>query len=109
MEPAKKLCQHCNEKTRRTSGGNRGLCSVCYNNLDVREMYPPMHRYEQEGEGRPLPKSATDARPGSAEKVRVMAERYSRGLDITHPFDQIMDDETQKRGEGWDGDEWDGD
>ena len=40
---------------------------------------------------RPLPPFPTDAVPGSAAKVAVMAERYARGYHLHHPRDARMD------------------
>lgn len=36
---------------------------------------------------RPLPSTPTDAKPGSAAKIRVLAERRALGLELHHPLD----------------------
>lgn len=85
---SKTLCRHC--------GGTwanrpKGLCWSCYRRPGVRQLYPPVskfgRRYHDEPAGGATPLCPTDAPPGSAEKVLVLAERAARGELLFHPLD----------------------
>lgn len=74
----------------------RWMCNTCYRS-PARDLYPLPPEIAKFGQ-RPqqaktlgkIPSRATDARPGSPEKIAVMAERAKRGESLFHP-----DDETQ--------------
>lgn len=83
------ICRHCN-KVR--SNRPRGLCWSCYYAPGVREQYPSTSKYARRGvsdfNGKTKSASApTQALPGSAEKVNVLAERARLGLSLWHPMD----------------------
>jgi hypothetical protein len=50
-----------------------------------------MNRSAAHSASRPLPPTPTIARPGSREKVAVMADRVSRGYQAMHPKDATLD------------------
>lgn len=87
--PAPKVCRHCKKV-----GVNRprGLCWSCYYAPGVKALYPPTSKYAQRGVGnftgvQPLPAEATDAEPGSAEKLAILIARAARGEQLFHPRD----------------------
>ncbi len=84
-----KKCQHCKRKK---VNRPRGLCWSCYYTPLVRDLHPSTSKYlgKNDDGRRPrfrLPEEPTDARPGSEEKIRIMAARYERGEAIFHPDD----------------------
>ncbi len=69
-------CRHCG---RNRVNRPRGLCWSCYYAPGVRERYPSTSKFAKRGVGNgngmaPLPSSPTGARPGSPEKVAVLAQ-----------------------------------
>jgi hypothetical protein len=83
------LCRHCKE---RRKGRTRGLCSRCYEKKEVRSLYPPDDRSVIKGHGHTVAKDLkgwepTDHLPGTAEKIKVLERRASKGLPLWHPFD----------------------
>lgn len=82
-------CRHCHKsKVNRP----RGLCWSCYYKPGVRDKYPSTSKYARRGHGNitgtpPEPVRATDAEPGSEEKIRVLAERVRRRESLWHPED----------------------
>lgn len=93
-------CVHC-----KLNVGNRprGLCSRCYyRKKEVRNLYPvkAINYYVEYGSRRapvpdfngrtPLPVGPTDATPGSLDKLRVLEERASNGLQLHHPLDRKL-------------------
>jgi hypothetical protein len=84
-----KICRHCHQcKVSRP----RGLCWACYYTPGVRELYPSTSKYAVRGIGNgsgpaPLPARPTRYRPGSAEKLAVLAERARRQETLFHPAD----------------------
>ena len=83
------LCRHC-QKVR--SNRPRGLCWSCYYTPGVREQYPSTSKYARRGvsdfNGQAhVAAKPTQAPPGSAEKVEVLAERARLGLSLWHPRD----------------------
>lgn len=107
------LCRHCGPTTgKQIKRGARGLCYVCYNDLSIRNQYPPQLRprcvrcdfetrpgEERAGlcsdcfEGRPpkvLPPAdpaPTNVPPWSEDYLAVMAARAQRELPTIHPLD----------------------
>lgn len=83
-------CRHCKAKP---TNRPRGLCWTCWRAPGVKELYPPTSRYANRGVADRtsshdvLPVEATDAEPGSEEKVRVLCERAARGEALHHPGD----------------------
>ena len=80
-------CVHCGRlKVNRP----RGMCYPCYYS-PARELYSPVSKYGRRGvlNGHrngtlPLP---TTARPGTREKLEVLADRAARGERLWHPAD----------------------
>ncbi len=97
---ARPLCRHCHTgKVNRP----RGLCWDCFRKPAVRGLYPP----SDTGKGRrgvlgnnrfKLPNSPTNAEPGSAEKLAVMAQRALDGVSLFHPDDLRIDNVTADAG-----------
>ncbi len=81
-------CRRCH-RLRTTHG--RGLCKRCW--AVARDEYQTMQPAERgpgeatDNRGYPLPALPTAYRPGSAEKVAVMANRVARGVQPHHPMD----------------------
>jgi hypothetical protein len=68
------------------------LCWTCYYTPGVRELYPATNKYARRGAGvgvrRVKPAlEPTDARPGSPEKILVLARRLELGQELWHPGD----------------------
>lgn len=90
-------CRHC--KLPKNLVG-RGLCYRCYQ--DVRDQYAPLRDCfaQERPDGNyhlPCPSEPTDAPPGSAEKMRVLALRVKNGESLWHPADRKYDEND----EGW--------
>ena len=86
------LCRHCN-KTR--ASRPRGLCWSCYYAAGVREQYPSTSKFGRRGvsdfNGRTkLPPAATEAAPGSDEKIAILAERARQRQSLWHPHDATL-------------------
>ncbi len=83
------ICRHCEKaKVNRP----RGLCWSCYYKPGVRDRYPSTSKYARRGIGNfcgqtPLPVFATAARPGSDEKIAILAERARNRQSLWHPND----------------------
>ncbi len=83
------ICRHCQKsKVNRP----RGLCWSCYYTPGVRDRYPSTSKYARRGLANspgplPLPAAATAARPGTEEKIAVLAERVRRREALWHPND----------------------
>ena len=83
------ICRHC-QKVK--SNRPRGLCWSCYYRPGVRDQYPSTSKYARRGVSDFNGKTAqaalpTNALPGTAEKVAVLAERARLGLSLWHPLD----------------------
>jgi hypothetical protein len=94
------LCRHCQ---RVPSNRPRGLCWSCYYRPGVRELYPSTSKFARRGVGdfngeARLPVGPTVARPGSPEKVAILAERARLGVALWHPLDAPMDVESRQLG-----------
>lgn len=85
------VCRHCN---RSTVTRPRGLCWQCYYTPGVKDLYPSTSKYarrntsaipEQFGSS-PLPEPTT-AKPGTREKLEVIAARAKAGTALFHPQD----------------------
>lgn len=90
------VCIHC--RTRKPARA-RGLCHRCYFTPHVRALYqptcPPRHLPSPVGQNAPTKvPTPTSARPGSAEKIRVLEERAARGEQLWHPLDAVGDVES---------------
>ena len=95
-------CLHCHEPRPIRS---RRLCWRCYAVHTVREQYKkiPSLRSGLCGDNKDLPLCpwATDAQPGTPEKMSVMLRRAETGYAIFHPDDPERNDEiTGRRGPG---------
>ncbi len=94
------LCRHCQ---RVPSNRPRGLCWSCYYTPGVRELYPSTSKFARRGVGdfngtAILPTEPTDALPGSAQKVEILAQRALLGVSLWHPLDAPMDVESRRLG-----------
>ncbi|MCX7664983.1 MAG: hypothetical protein N2112_05505 [Gemmataceae bacterium] len=89
------ICRHCNKaKVNRP----RGLCWSCYYKPGVRELYPSTSKYARRGVGNfsgqaPLPTCSTVAKPGSPEKIAILAERARLKQSLWHPDDARLEDD----------------
>lgn len=88
------LCVHCHERLKVKPGG---LCRRCYNIKELRDQYRlQCERGKHRGLGlenrdpKRLP-CPTNARPGTAEKIRVLASRLEQGYTLWHPLDAPLD------------------
>jgi hypothetical protein len=86
-------CIHCKK---RKINRPRGLCWGCYYAPGVRDLYPPTSKFARHGvEDRlgqvPLPPLATNALPGSVEKMAVLAQRAAMRVSLWHPDDALPD------------------
>lgn len=83
-----RLCEHC-----LTNPANRprGLCWKCYYTPGVMNGYEPTGNQGKRGLGMESPlgpaKEPTTHRPGTKEKVGVMAHRMSEREELFHPGD----------------------
>src|SRR5258705_11324836 len=82
-------CGHC-KKVRSTRRG--GLCWTCYYTLGLRDLYPSTSKFARRGVGNfcgtaPLPEAATDAVPGTEEKILILMERAAQRQALFHPDD----------------------
>ncbi len=85
----RKICRHCNLHP---VNRPRGLCWSCYYAPGVRELYPSTSKYARRGVGNfngnpDLPSEATDALPGTEEKIAVLARRAALRQSLWHPDD----------------------
>src|SRR2546423_7813948 len=85
-------CRHCG---RDRVNRPRGLCWTCYYTPGVRERYPSTSKFARRGVGNfcgaaPLPEFATDAMPGSEEKILILMERAARREALFHPDDNPL-------------------
>ena len=83
------ICRHCGKAP---VSRPRQLCWSCYYRAGVRELYPSTSKFGRRGIGningnRPLPGFPTQAAPGTAEKIAVLAERALMKLNLWHPDD----------------------
>jgi len=83
------ICRHCG---RAKVNRPRGLCWSCYYAPGVRDRYPSTSKFARRGEGNfngnpDLPPTPTDARPGSPEKIAILAERARMKQSLWHPDD----------------------
>jgi hypothetical protein len=82
-------CRHCkNSKVNRP----RGLCWSCYYKPGVREMFPSTSKFARRGLGQlfcnaPVPAAATNAMPGTEDKIAVLAQRVQNQESLWHPQD----------------------
>ncbi|MER3416877.1 MAG: hypothetical protein C4297_11790 [Gemmataceae bacterium] len=86
------VCRHCHESV---VSRPRGLCWRCYYTPGVREQYAPKGFTQRLAIGfrdPPLPEKPTRARPGSRAKIRVLAKRAARGVQLWHPLDVRLED-----------------
>jgi hypothetical protein len=85
------ICQHCHEHPVSKS---RGLCWRCWFTPGIKEKYTIEECYAHRGNGlspshgKKLPQRPTQAQPGSAKKIQVMADRAAKGLALHHPLDK---------------------
>jgi len=82
-------CVHC--KTMCSRRRPRKLCYTCYQSLEIRALYPSTSKYcrkEDDFYGRSAPPPfATDAIPGSPEKIAILMERARARQQLHHPRD----------------------
>jgi hypothetical protein len=83
------ICVHCGiGKVSRP----RRLCWNCYQQSEVRELYPSTSKYGWRGPnlnlfGAQPAMRPTNAPPGSPEKILVLARRAELGQELWHPHD----------------------
>ncbi len=82
-------CQHCGQ---RKIARPRRLCAPCFYDLAVRSLYPARKSHgpalvQPQPVYTAAPAEPTPHPPGSAEKVAVLAERYTQGKDLWHEAD----------------------
>lgn len=77
------VCRHCAKNW----GRRRGLCSPCYEVF--RDLYPVRPNPTILSPARPA-QAATQAQPGSEEKIRVLCERYKNQEELWHPDDNRL-------------------
>lgn len=93
-EPILEECVHCSMAV--TSLRSKGLCYRCYECPEIRGRYPTvalktldlskfLGRADTTG-------GPTNARPGSPEKIRVLAARAANGVPLWHPGDEVGND-----------------
>jgi hypothetical protein len=85
----RKICCHCGKNP---VNRPRGLCWTCYYAPGVREQHPSTSKYARRGVGNfngnpDLPAEATEAAPGSAEKIEILARRAAMRMALWHPED----------------------
>jgi hypothetical protein len=84
------MCRHCGRKR---GVCPRSMCWTCYHTPGLRGLYPSTSKFARRGEGQgfradaPDPPGPTAARPGSPEKVLVLAGRAAAGWSLWHPAD----------------------
>src|SRR5262245_49670236 len=90
----KKWCLHCRHAP---ASRPRQLCWCCYAKRRVRALYPvSTSKFARRGFGcgrgkRPLPPFATNAAPGSPEKIAILEQRAAQGVQLWHPDDVVTD------------------
>lgn len=89
------MCRHCQKcKANRP----RGLCWSCYYKPGLRDQYPSTSKYGRRGVGAysggriTMPPAPTSARPGSPEKLAILAERARLRQALWHPDDAPLHD-----------------
>ena len=91
-------CRHCKV---RSGYRSRGLCAICWDNVEIRALYSArrgiwqrdaeeveQHKVEAAEYVRTVAPLPTDAMPGTPEKVEIMELRYALGFSIFHPMDR---------------------
>lgn len=87
-------CRHCHQ---RIANRSRGLCLPCFDDEEVRVLYPSAAPWAtglagyREKRIRPAARP-TRARPGSEEKMAVMAARVQANQEIFHPEDLRLEE-----------------
>jgi hypothetical protein len=73
----------------------RGLCSRCYDNNEIKEKYPrrstARHYKDSNRQHRNVPPQATQAIPGTEEKVKELAWREANHFLLWHPNDCVLE------------------
>ena len=92
------LCRHCYFSP---VSRPRGLCWHCYYAPGVRDQYNSTSKFGRRGPGNfngaaPLP-LPTDAPPGSAEKVEILAQRALMCQTLWHPNDATWEGPVVRR------------
>lgn len=82
----------------------RGLCWSCYRTPGNKELFPSTSKYgrrrddddddDDDVRDLPLAPESTAARPGSPEKIEVLAKRAELGFALWHPLDATMEPST---------------
>lgn len=93
-----KLCVHCHKYR---MSRPRGLCFGCSEKPGVRALYTANEKDRFDDDLVPKPVLfPTDARPGSDEKIAVMAGRFERGEELFHARDRHFDTVDEPPGSG---------
>ena len=86
-------CKHCQY---RKVCKARGLCSICYSCLEIRDKYPLLttknSKYDHNdfyGKA-PISESPTGAIAGSVDKIETMRARAERKESLFHPRDYVI-------------------
>lgn len=87
-------CRHCQRPLIGKKGPRRGLCHRCRETGGLPRLYPPApSKYSGTGEvpdyfgPSRAPQEATDALPGTEQKIQAMEARAALGLSLWHPDD----------------------
>lgn len=97
--PPRPRCKHCNTRPLAMYRNKRGLCDTCDRDITIRFNYPLpedtakfAYRSEAADLVNPVPAAyPTNAEPGSATKMSVMATRLANGEELHHPLDPKYD------------------
>ena len=90
--PNNAQCKHC--QTRRADRP-RGLCAICYYDVNIREMYFGQKRGRHPNfwlhlnSSKPVDQP-TQALPGTSEKFAELERRAALGMDLWHPQDAVV-------------------
>jgi len=99
----RRLCLNC-QKCQRSRP--RGLCRSCHEDHAIRQQYPPIsphgrrspRHHERASTRLPPPSAPTRARPGTAAKIAVLAERVAARVALWHRLDSSLDPESAALG-----------
>ena len=85
-------CRNCSFPLAHRNRRIRGLCWRCSTDPEAKRRFPSQSKYapsptERGNYRAPLPPQPTSTQPGSEERIRVLAERAAKGMQLFHPMD----------------------